>query len=133
MMSMKLVWQAFLSDICQVPERGVTRCVYGQARMISIVQEGCPYFPVASLQESNISTLSSADPGRRLPTVLMTLQVMNWNSHHIEEAISDCYKVSKAVAETQAAVKGHESRIKAILSAWSSKLIVERKSGQVFL
>ena len=57
---------------------------------------------------------------------------MNWNSHRIEEAISDCYKVSKAVAETQAAVKGHETRIKAILSGWSSKVIVERKTGQVY-
>lgn len=56
---------------------------------------------------------------------------MNWNSHRIEEAISDCYKVSKAVAETQASVKGHEARLEAILSGWGSKLIVERKTGQV--
>ena len=62
---------------------------------------------------------------------LRSVQVMNWNSHRIEEAVSDCYKVSKAVAETQAVVKGHETRIKAILAAWASKLIVDRKPGQV--
>ena len=56
---------------------------------------------------------------------------MNWNSHRIEEAVADCYKVSKAVAENQATVKGHEARIKAISSAWASKLILERKVSQV--
>jgi hypothetical protein len=56
---------------------------------------------------------------------------MNWNSYKIDDAIAVCLGQSKGVAETQAAVKGHMARISAILASWGSKLIVERKTGQV--
>lgn len=58
-------------------------------------------------------------------------QVLNWNSHRIEEAVSICMADSRMVAETHAAIKSHLARVKAILVSWVSKLIVERKPGQV--
>lgn len=58
-------------------------------------------------------------------------QVINWNSHRIEEAVSICMAESRMVAETHAAIKSHLARVKAILASWVSKLIVERKPGQV--
>jgi hypothetical protein len=59
------------------------------------------------------------------------LQAMNWNSHKIDDAVAECLGQAKGVAEVQAAVKGHMARIGTILASWGSKLIVERKPGQV--
>ena len=59
------------------------------------------------------------------------VQAMNWNSYRIEDAVAVCLAQSKGVAEVQATVKGHMTRIGAILASWGAKLIVERKPGQV--
>lgn len=57
--------------------------------------------------------------------------MLNWNSHRIEDAVGVCLSDAKAVSETHAAIRGHVARIRSILAAWISKLIVERRPGQV--
>ena len=64
-------------------------------------------------------------------SVSCTVQGLNWNSYHIDDAVAVCLKATKALADIQAAVKGHMYQIQALLKSWISKIIVERRPNQV--
>ena len=57
--------------------------------------------------------------------------MLNWNSYRIEDAVISCLSLARAVAETQATIKGHIARIRAVLASWAANLLVERKPAQV--
>ena len=66
-----------------------------------------------------------------MDSVQQHLMGLNWNSYHIDDAASACLTQSKALADTQASVKGHITQIQALLKSWISRIIVENKPGQV--
>lgn len=57
--------------------------------------------------------------------------MLDWNSFRIEEAVAGCLAHAKALADLHGTLQGNLGRIRAILAAWASKLIVERKPSQV--
>lgn len=69
--------------------------------------------------------------GAVMNAVQQHLMGLNWNSYHIDDAVSACLSQSRALADTQASVKGHMTQIQGLLKSWISRIIVETKAGQV--
>ncbi|KAK9808985.1 hypothetical protein WJX72_007373 [[Myrmecia] bisecta] len=60
------------------------------------------------------------------------LQVLNWNSHHIDDHILEVMNLVKDVNETLTTVKGNVKRTSETLKDWSLNLMFERKEGKVY-
>eukprot|EP00884_Botryococcus_braunii_P022565 jgi/Botrbrau1/8993/Bobra.0148s0096.1 len=60
------------------------------------------------------------------------LGVLNWNSHHIEDHISEVMTLVKDLSETLNTIKGNVRRTREILAEWSSRPLFERKESKVY-
>ena len=94
---------------------------------------------LASTHNGILSSLTPLETPLMVPkltdvmdSVQQHLMGLNWNSYHIDDAVSICLSQSKALAEVQASVKGHMTQIQALLKSWIGHIIVGNKAGQVF-
>jgi hypothetical protein len=62
---------------------------------------------------------------------LTVVQVLNWNSHHIEDHISEVMTLVRDLSETLSTIKGNVKRTREILVDWSSRPLFERKENKV--
>ena len=54
-------------------------------------------------------------------------QVLNWNSHQIEDNVEATLAAARAASETLAALKGNLEQVRAILAGWAAAPIFQRK------
>ena len=67
----------------------------------------------------------------RLPTLSSHLQVLNWNSHHIDDYILEVMTLVKDVNETLATIKGNVKRTSEVLAGWGANPMFDRREGKV--
>ena len=62
---------------------------------------------------------------------LSHLQVLNWNSHHIDDYILEVMTLVKDVNETLATIKGNVKRTSEVLAGWGANPMFDRREGKV--
>ena len=60
------------------------------------------------------------------------LNDLNWNSHKIEDYISEVMAMLKDLNSTLVTIKGNVTKTRSILDKWEEKLMFERKDGKVY-
>lgn len=63
--------------------------------------------------------------------MLSVLQVLNWNAHRIDDAISEAHSLVKEAADVLAVLKANVAQTRTILAAWATPEPFTRKEGKV--
>ena len=58
-------------------------------------------------------------------------QVLNWNSHRIDDAIAEAHGLLKEAADVLAVLKANVAQTRTILAAWATPDPFSRKEGKV--
>ena len=59
------------------------------------------------------------------------MQGQNWNAHHLDNHIEEAMRLTRAVSDSLAAIKGNVSRIEEALRRLLKTPMFERKEGKV--